>query len=271
VLKLIQKTVKEENPQAVLIAEVFNFAPPFSNTVDGLQTYYLTGSIHSLLLGKISGRQFGFNLQQCLDNYDLDHMLSNFIMISSHDSVRALTTYEEDINKMKMALSLQFTLPGVPMTYYGDEIGMVGGEDPENRAPMIWEKEKWNLEILEHRKSLVNLRKERAEFTHGKTLELSQGSDSGVVAYLRYLPDHPDQFSLIVINPKEEELYFKLYIPYPYLFDQLKLENLFGDESLTTNMGSVDIKIKPLTSMVFIPNPHWMENYNFHKRVSPLK
>jgi cyclomaltodextrinase len=38
-----------------------------------------------------------------------------------------------------MVQVLQFTLPGAPNIYYGAEVGMTGGGDPENRAPMRWD------------------------------------------------------------------------------------------------------------------------------------
>lgn len=53
----------------------------------------------------------------------------------------------------KFAQALQFTWPGCPLIYYGDELGLEGGEDPHNRAPMPWGREK-ESEMLEHTKML---------------------------------------------------------------------------------------------------------------------
>lgn len=51
-----------------------------------------------------------------------------------------LTVLGGDVNALKMAMFLQFALPGVPSIYYGDEAGMTGGTDPYNRGSFPWGK-----------------------------------------------------------------------------------------------------------------------------------
>ena len=46
----------------------------------------------------------------------------------------------------QFAQVLQFTWPGCPLVYYGDELGLEGADDPHNRAPMPWGKAAWNVE-----------------------------------------------------------------------------------------------------------------------------
>jgi alpha-amylase len=63
--------------------------------------------------------------------------------IKNHDQNRILSELEGDINKMKVATGILFSLPGTPYVYYGEEIGMLGKKpDPQIREPFIWDVEK---------------------------------------------------------------------------------------------------------------------------------
>src|SRR5699024_4058222 len=58
----------------------------------------------------------------------------------------------------------QFTFIGSPCIYYGDEIGMAGGNDPGCRACMVWDEEKQDLELYQFVKGLIQLRKNHVVF-----------------------------------------------------------------------------------------------------------
>ena len=93
-------------------------------------------------------------------------------LIDSHDTKRFLTECHNNIDAMKLALVFQFTYLGVPYIYYGDEIGMSGGIDPENRKCMIWDKDKQNLNLFEYYKKLINIRKENNVLIYGDYNEI---------------------------------------------------------------------------------------------------
>jgi alpha-glucosidase len=60
-----------------------------------------------------------------------------------------------------------FSYPGVPCIYYGDEIGLEGGRDPDCRRCFDWDRSHWNASLFEHYRALIELRKARAELRHG--------------------------------------------------------------------------------------------------------
>jgi len=68
--------------------------------------------------------------------------------------------------KLRCASVLQFTLPGVPSVYYGDEAGVQGGRDPFCRLPFPWGRE--NKEITEHYKMLCKIRREEKALCAGE-------------------------------------------------------------------------------------------------------
>ena len=65
---------------------------------------------------------------------------------------------EGDLGRLELALLLQFTLPGSPMIYYGDENGMAGSADPLNRMPMVWDPDRWNGGVRALYRRMIALR-----------------------------------------------------------------------------------------------------------------
>lgn len=267
VLSLIKERAQKTNPKTMILGEVFNFAPHFLKEIDSLQTYYFTSSIFSLLQGKITPKQFGHNVLQALDAFPYDKLLNCLNMLSSHDYERSLTNLDRDIQKLYMALILQFTLPGVPMIYYGEEIGMEGGKDPFNRAPMKWDESDWNNEIHSFYKKLINLRKSREELSKGKLLELSHSIDYGIVSYLRYSEENPQNFSVITANPSNEPKSFRLFPPYSFLFSDLKLKDLLSSKVVKSHAGYIDVELQPWEFNIYTPMGDDIEDYSFFKRV----
>ena len=93
------------------------------------------GSVISFLLGR--GRTVAFDRylksrEQVRSGYILSHFLS------SHDVPGALFQLQGDKNLFRLAAVLQFTSPGLPMIYYGEEVGRLGGDWPDNRSDMPW-------------------------------------------------------------------------------------------------------------------------------------
>ena len=74
--------------------------------------------------------------------------------------------YSRGVRLLKLAAVLQFTLPGVPSVYYGDEAGMQGYGDPFCRAGYPWGKE--NTGLLEFYKKLGNFRRNSPVFASGE-------------------------------------------------------------------------------------------------------
>ena len=265
--RLIRETAKVVNPDAMIIGEVSGFAAEWLNVLDGVQSYFNTVSIYSLIENRISAAQFGANLKTLYDAAPKEKLLNSFNMLSSHDYRRILTILGGNIEQYAMALILQFTLPGVPMIYYGEEIGMEGEADPMNRAPMRWDSEDWNTSVLNFYQHLIRLRKQRKELCQGDFMDLSQWLNNGVVAYFRYLPEDPKQCSLIMINPTQEKKNFRLFVPYSYFLSDVIMENIFTGTQ-TKNIDSyLDLEIEAQAGAIYLPDYLYKDNYSFYKRI----
>ena len=76
--------------------------------------------------------------------YDPDVVAVQLNLVGSHDAPRLRTVLGDDVTGVRLATLLQMTLPGAPCIYYGDEIGLRGGNDPENRGAFPWDEGRWD-------------------------------------------------------------------------------------------------------------------------------
>ena len=153
-------------------------------------TYLLAevmGDSHQWLLGDKFDATMNYTFRQlCLDYFateaiDTTEMLDGLLrmlamyspavtavnhnLIGSHDTARFLTLAEGDTSRLLLATALQLTIPGAPGLYYGDEIAMEGGVDPDNRGAFDWARV--GSEHHAAVRSLVRLRRERSALQHG--------------------------------------------------------------------------------------------------------
>ncbi|OHE37567.1 MAG: hypothetical protein A2013_06015 [Tenericutes bacterium GWE2_38_8] len=80
-------------------------------------------------------------------------------MIGSHDTERIRHRLHDDIRRVKFTLLFMFFSAGSPNIYYGDEIGLSGAHDPDNRRTMPWDEKNQDLELKKFVKFLIELRK----------------------------------------------------------------------------------------------------------------
>ncbi|HBT63833.1 MAG TPA: alpha-glycosidase [Ruminococcaceae bacterium] len=177
-LDVLYSAVKAENPEAVVLGEVWEDA---SNKTShgGLRRYLLGGQLDSVMnypfrdaiiqyLRGGEASEFMGHIMDIVENYPpaVTRLLMNHI--GTHDTERALTALagqpagsrdrvwqskqqlseqerQRGLSLMRLASALQYTLPGVPCVFYGDEAGMEGYRDPFNRGCYPWGKEDADL------------------------------------------------------------------------------------------------------------------------------
>lgn len=122
-----------------------------------------------------------------------------FNQLCTHDTVRILTILKGNKALMKLGATLTMTYPGVPCIYYGDEIGMEGGPDPDNRRTMIWDEARWDSDMRAHYQRLIALRRSAHALMHGGYQLLHAQGD--VLAFAR--ASH--QQTLIVVAHRSSE------------------------------------------------------------------
>lgn len=233
-LEKLRYAVKKHDKEALLVGEVWEDASnKFSysklkeyfcgNQLDSVTNYPLRNAIIEYIkTGNCS--MLNHTINYIIEKYPPQTVNCLMNILGTHDTERILTmlgsskapqtkgekaVYKLDfkelkkgIRLLKIASLLQFTLPGVPCIYYGDETGVEGFEDPFNRTCFPWGNE--NKEILSHYIFLSQLRKNKL-FIHGKYK--NQVHDGGVFVFERF---EDDEKIVIAINMSEDTITLKL-------------------------------------------------------------
>lgn len=110
--------------------------------------------------------------------------LQQFNQLDSHDTPRILHITDGDKALVKLGLALLMAFPGAPCVYYGTEIGLDGGKDPDNRRCMPWDSNDWDADLLAYTRKLIAWRKQSEGAKRGGFQVLQAGGD--VVAFARY-------------------------------------------------------------------------------------
>ncbi len=106
-----------------------------------------------------NGHEFAQQIDEILSWYDSAITQAQMNLLDSHDTPRLLTCVSGDKASMKLAYLFQFTYPGAPTIYYGDEVGIDGGHDPDCRKSFNWDESTWDKDLLDYTKACIALRK----------------------------------------------------------------------------------------------------------------
>jgi cyclomaltodextrinase / maltogenic alpha-amylase / neopullulanase len=144
---------------------------------------------------RLDGAAFGAELERILGLYDPDVTAVQLNLLDSHDTPRFLSLAGGDRAALRLALLLLATLPGAPCIYYGDEIGMEGGPDPDSRRSFPPDESRWDRDVLESARAALQLRHATPVLRHGATGVV--GSLDDAVAFER--ADANDRW-LVAVN-----------------------------------------------------------------------
>ncbi|HEU5117169.1 MAG TPA: alpha-amylase family glycosyl hydrolase, partial [Isosphaeraceae bacterium] len=88
-------------------------------------------------------------------------------LLDSHDMTRFVTLAGGDRSALRLATLFQMTYPGAPSIYYGDEIGMEGRHDPDNRRAFPWDESRWDRALLHDFQKMIALRHQHKALRRG--------------------------------------------------------------------------------------------------------
>ena len=211
----LKKEVKKNNEESIVIGEVWEDA---SNKISyGERRTYLLGDQLDSVLGYpfrdnlvdfLNGEKTSWQLNDFFmtikENYPSEAFKSNLNLLSSHDIVRIKTALKSDKDLLKLAILTQMSFEGVPYIYYGDEAGLEGGKDPENRKTYPWKNE--DMEIMDFYRHCSQFRNRNKVFALGDTYFIYTENDD-VFGYIRY---NEDDSELILINRSESKQNVKI-------------------------------------------------------------
>lgn len=237
--KDFRKSVRQGNPNAIILAE--HYGDPSSwlkgdewDTVMNYDafmepvTWFLTGmQKHSDdfrwdMLGnadaffdmmKYNGaRMFGPSINVAmneLSNHDHSRFLTRTNRVVGRVANKGPEAANHDVNKavMREAVMIQMTWTGAPTIYYGDEAGVCGFTDPDNRRTYPWGHE--DHELIDYHRQLIRIRKENEELRKGSIRRIHK--DYNIIAYGRFTRK---ERSIIIVNNNDHEKDIEMKISY---------------------------------------------------------
>lgn len=205
-VKEIYQATKGVNPEAYVLGEVMGLGTPWfrQRALDGVMHYRLwEGLVHFFAREEWDASRFFRYLWHIFWSYPSWANFSSYTLLGSHDKPRFLTLAGGDISRVILAAAFLFAFPGAPAIYYGDEVGLEGGEDPDCRRCFPWERVEEGHPLLSLFRWLVGVRKRHPALRRGR-LDFCFARDRTLVLR-RALPEEE---VLLVLNAgaKEEEI-----------------------------------------------------------------
>lgn len=267
----VRKSMDKVNKDNILIGEVWEDA---TNKVsyDKNRQYFINGSLKSVMnypfmektVSFMKGYASAYELKEFfymqMENYPEEYFYSNLNLLDSHDRVRILTVLADsrDVNeidddaklnhgidrdkyllavsRLKALTVIQYTVPGIPLIYYGDEVGVYGYTDPYNRKTYPWGME--DKALLSHYEVIGKMRTNSEIIRKGDFTPLFAGNHT--IAYKR---TYKGKSVIVIVNRGifyNEGEHIELDV------DGVKAKSLIGDEIIDIKDGKLIIDILPL-------------------------
>lgn len=170
-----REEVKSIKPDVYILGEIWHDSMPWlrGDQFDAVMNYPFTNSVIDFFAkDDITVEEFSNSITKVLYMYPENVNEVQFNLLGSHDTSRVLTQANGEIDRVKLLYLFQLSFIGTPCIYYGDEIGMVGGQDPGCRACMIWDETKQNRELFTFIKNLIEMRKTIPGFGNDGTFSI---------------------------------------------------------------------------------------------------
>jgi glycosidase len=170
-----RRRIKAINPEAYIVGEIWDEPSRWlqGDQFDGVMNYPLRRAVLAYLFDEkaIDLAEFAKRLREAFPKGRFGVPMN---LLGSHDTIRLASLPCSNLQRVKLAFAILFFLPGAPCVYYGDEIGMIGGKDPDNRRAFPWDKllEGQSKPIYNYIRELIELRNNSPVLRDG-TLEIS--------------------------------------------------------------------------------------------------
>ena len=244
----LRARVKTLDPQMWIVGERWSDASPWlrGDQWDGAMNYpFLFANVDFFADGKTSPSQFGARLMELYNAYPPQVSRAMLNLLSSHDRPRFLTVAHNDPKLQQLAATVQFTWPGAPSIYYGEELGMEGGADPDNRRGMTWDKATPDNSMLNFYKKLIQIRNQNPVLQSGDPAILLADDAKKSLAYSRTLGG---QMAVVAINRSESAQ--TLDVP---LSSSAKFVDALSGKSYVAADGRLKVELPPLSSAILLP------------------
>lgn len=246
-----RKTVKAKDPDILTVAEVWWDSSKYylGDMFDSGMNYVFRQAVLDYVDGKKA--QDTVNIFEMMrENYPPQAFGATMNLISSHDAPRAVfhfgykddSTPKDEVktakDKLLLATFIQMTYPGAPAIYYGDEVGVTGGEDPGCRATYPWKEEGGHPDenLLNEFKKLTKLRNDNAVLRRGSMQPVDV--DDNIIVMAR---EYDGTIALVVTNNLAKTKTVKINVAALKL-PRIMTDALSGEKATIVN-GVLEIEI----------------------------
>lgn len=268
-----RESVKALDSDAVIIGEIWDDATEYllGDMYDSVMNYVFRNAVLSYAKGG-SKEDMEKTLEKIRERYPKEAFYAMMNLVGSHDTSRVLSyldgidddrkdtsigaafpTYEKtsDLAKQRQYLVafLQFTYAGAPTIYYGDEIGMVGADDPDDRRAFTWGE--GNKELVTWYATLADIRSNYTALRTGDVTVFDAKEESGVtcdniVSYVR--SDDKDSLVVLANNAQEEKT---IVVDLNELgINETALTDLISGTTVNAADGKVTVRVPALSGMI---------------------
>lgn len=284
-IKVLREEVKSENPDAVVIGEVWEDASNkesygkrreylWGGELDSVMNYPFKDNVIAFLKGDIDARDFDDHMMTVAEHYPFESLYSAMNLLGTHDTMRVknvlsgqrtegFSSVDEKarfrleakaetlaLKRLRLAAFIQMTFVGVPCVYYGDEIGMQGLSDPFNRMPFTWRCV--DNELLGYYRKMTSLRNKWDCLRCGSFETIY--AEGGVLVYLRKIENGRDVFGNTAENGSLLCAVNRNGCEETVSFETGKgtlLMDLESMEKLTAQEGKMSLHMMPFEAKVF--------------------
>jgi neopullulanase len=262
-----RRTVKGANPQAYIVGEIWDEGQRWlqGDQFDAVMNYVWNRAVLGFTLGRkppkklrqdehkikpLNASQFAAEIERLLALHPPAITYTQLNLLGSHDTARLFSIARGETARVKLAMLLQMTYPGAPCIYYGDEIGLAGGRDPDCRAGFPWDEGGGDRSLLGYVRRLVSLRHELAPLRRGDLVSLHAGKKRNVYAFARRALQSGEAV-VVAVNCDDRE--FKRWLPaqetgWP---DGTRLtDRLGGAGAEVSDSRIVGLKLAPLSGAI---------------------
>ena len=263
VLGELTQAAHAEKPGSLVIGEIANYPAEWFPSVDALLNFTLRRIVLATASGEIDGPRATRMIARMVQDAGIEPMLKSWIYLGNHDTERLATAIPSE-QQRRLAQVLQFTLPGSPNVYYGDELGMTGGGDPEMRAPMRWDLARADHAPLAWMRKLIALHKGERALRIG---DFRLPHSDRLLAFERST-ERAAETIFVLANPTDREVRETVMLTNSKIMDGTRLVDLLGQappQRVTSAL--LPVTLPPWGVMVLKPDLTPVDGYSNYKRV----
>ena len=247
--RAFRKAIRAADPNAYILGEVWGDASQWlqGDQFDSVMNYRWRGAVLNFFVDdKISARQFDARLDQIRQDYPAAAQGVLFNLLGSHDTERIRTLCKDNWPKERQAILFQMTYPGVPCVYYGDEVGLEGGRDPDCRRCMPWDSAAWNQQTLQFTRQAIAMRRRHAVFRRGDYQTVLADEKRGLFGFRRA---YRQERALAIFNRSDQPQ--TITLPLRLLGASRLTDGLTG-ATVTARNGRLTLTLPPRDATVLL-------------------